>query len=130
MMRRLRMRARRPVRSGSLESGRHVVLRAPVAADVPALARLGRPSRALHRPWVYPPTTARALTRWLEAAGPARVRLLVCRRADGAIVGVVNLNEIVRAAFQSAYLGYYAFHPHAGQGYMTEGLGLVLRHAF
>ena len=36
----------------------------------------------------------------------------------------------MRAALQSAYLGYYAFQPHAGQGYMTEGLALVLRHAF
>ena len=62
--------------------------------------------------------------------GLNRHRLLVCRRADGAILGVINVSEIVRAAFQSAYLGYYAFHPHAGQGYMTEGLGLVLRHAF
>jgi len=62
--------------------------------------------------------------------GPNRHRLLVCRRADGAIVGVINVSEIVRAAFQSAYLGYYAFRPHAGQGYMTEGLALVLRHAF
>jgi ribosomal-protein-alanine N-acetyltransferase len=42
----------------------------------------------------------------------------------------VNLNEIVRGAFHSAYLGYYGFAPHARQGYMTEGLGLVLRHAF
>jgi ribosomal-protein-alanine N-acetyltransferase len=63
-------------------------------------------------------------------AGPNRHRLLVCRRADGAIVGVVNVSEIVRSAFQSAYLGYYAFRPHAGVGYMTEGLALVLRHAF
>ncbi len=45
-------------------------------------------------------------------------------------MGVVNLNEIVRGAFHSAYLGYYGFTPHAGQGYMAEGLGLVLRHAF
>jgi [ribosomal protein S5]-alanine N-acetyltransferase len=64
------------------------------------------------------------------AAGPSRHRLLVRRRADDAIVGVVNVNEIVRGSFQSAYLGYYAFRPHAGQGYMTEGLALVLRHAF
>jgi [ribosomal protein S5]-alanine N-acetyltransferase len=45
-------------------------------------------------------------------------------------MGVVNLNEIVRGAFHSAYLGYYGFNPHARQGYMAEGLGLVLRHAF
>src|SRR5262249_54230743 len=68
--------------------------------------------------------------RWMKMAGPTRRRLLVCRRGDGAILAVVNVSEIVRAAFQSAYLGYYAFRPHAGQGYMTEGLALVLRHAF
>jgi [ribosomal protein S5]-alanine N-acetyltransferase len=70
------------------------------------------------------------VARWIAATGPRRHRLLVCRRVDGTIVGVINLNEIVRATFQSAYLGYYAFYPHAGRGYMTEGLALVLRHAF
>jgi [ribosomal protein S5]-alanine N-acetyltransferase len=74
--------------------------------------------------------SAPAVARWVRTTGPNRHRLLVCRRVDGAIVGVVNVSEIVRAAFQSAYLGYYAFRPHAGQGYMTEGLALVLRHAF
>jgi ribosomal-protein-alanine N-acetyltransferase len=71
-----------------------------------------------------------ATTRWLKAMGPTRRRLLVCRRSDGAIAGVVSVNEIVRGAFQSAYLGYYAFAPLAGRGLMTEGLALVLRHAF
>jgi len=70
------------------------------------------------------------VARWLRTTGPNRHRLLVCWKSDGAIVGVVNVSEIVRAAFQSAYLGYYAFRPHAGQGHMTEGLALVLRHAF
>ena len=32
------------------------------------------------------------------------------------LVGVVNLNEIVHGCFRSAYLGYYAFVPHAGRG--------------
>ena len=79
---------------------------------------------------MYPPETTGAVARWIRAAGPTRVRLLVCRRADGALVGVVNLNEIVRGAFQSAYLGYYAFLPLAGTGLMTEGLRMVVRHAF
>jgi len=47
-----------------------------------------------------------------------------------ALVGVINLNEIVRGGLQSAYVGYYAFEPHAGQGLMSDGLGLVLRRAF
>jgi [ribosomal protein S5]-alanine N-acetyltransferase len=116
--------------SKALETGRRVFLRVPEARDAPTLAALVRASQAFHRPWIYPPTTARAVARAIASTGPRRLRLLVCRRADGVIVGVVNLNEIVRAAFQSAYLGYYVFQPAAGQGYMTEGLGLVLRHAF
>ncbi len=51
-------------------------------------------------------------------------------RSSGELVGVINVNEIVRGTFQSGYLGYYAFLPHAGRGYMDEGLRLVLRRAF
>ena len=32
--------------------------------------------------------------------------------------------------FQSAYLGFYTGAPFMGKGYMSEGLRLVLRHAF
>ena len=46
------------------------------------------------------------------------------------MAGVVNLNEIVRGVFKSAYLGYYAFLPHAGSGCMKAGLGAVIRRAF
>ena len=58
------------------------------------------------------------------------VGLLVCRSGDDAIVGVFNIGEIVRGLFQSAYIGYYAFAPHAGVGYMSEGLELALVFAF
>ena len=45
-------------------------------------------------------------------------------------MGVINVNEIVRGHFRSAYLGYYAFVSLAGRGYMSEGLALALRWAF
>ena len=41
-------------------------------------------------------------------------------------LAVGDLSEIVRGLFQSAYVGYYAFSPHAGAGYMAEGLELTL----
>jgi ribosomal-protein-alanine N-acetyltransferase len=54
----------------------------------------------------------------------------LCKSDDGAMVGVFNISEIIRGPLQSGYLGYYAFSPHAAQGYMREGMGLVLRQAF
>jgi ribosomal-protein-alanine N-acetyltransferase len=46
------------------------------------------------------------------------------------LLGVINLNEIVRGVFQSAYLGYYAFTPHQQRGNMTTGVSLVVNRAF
>ncbi len=40
------------------------------------------------------------------------------------------ISQIVRGAFQSAYLGYYAHERHAGQGYMREAMAQTVAHAF
>jgi ribosomal-protein-alanine N-acetyltransferase len=61
---------------------------------------------------------------------PTEAVFLICRRPDGAIVGVGNLSQIFLGDFRSAYLGYFAFAPYERQGYMTDGLRLVLRKAF
>lgn len=90
-----------------------------------------RRSRALLRPWVAPPSTTRAYRAYLRRLrGPGHEGYFVVLRSSGALVGVINLSEIVRGSFRSAYLGYYAFIPHAGRGHMGEGLHLVLRRAF
>ncbi len=43
---------------------------------------------------------------------------------------MINLSEIVRGAFQSAYLSFYAHARHSRQGFMSEGLPAVVREAF
>jgi len=55
---------------------------------------------------------------------------LAVRRDDGAIVGAFTLSQIFLGSFRSAYLGYWVGAPHARQGYMAEGIELLLRHAF
>lgn len=90
-----------------------------------------RASRALHRPWSYLGETTESFRHVLErAAAPSEALYLICRTEDGEIAGYANISQIFLGNFRSAYLGYAAFMPHAGRGYMSEGLGLVLRDAF
>jgi ribosomal-protein-alanine N-acetyltransferase len=90
-----------------------------------------RRSRKLHGRWVSPPWTPTQYRAYLRRLrGPAHVGYLIRLRGSGELVGVVNISEIVRGAFRSAYLGYYAFTPFAGRGLMTEGLTLVIDDAF
>ncbi len=108
-----------------------VVIRAPRARDEGRFLEAVRRSRRLHRPWVSPPATPRAFRGYLERVRrPSSAGFLVCEAATGEIAGVVDVTEIVRGCFRSAYLGYYAFSPHAGRGLMKQGLGLVLSEAF
>jgi ribosomal-protein-alanine N-acetyltransferase len=90
-----------------------------------------RASRRLHRPWLAPPTTPADFDALLRRGRSEEFEpLLACRREDGAIVGIFTVSHIIRGALQGAFLGYGAVAAHAGQGYMTEAMGLVLRRAF
>jgi ribosomal-protein-alanine N-acetyltransferase len=94
---------------------------------VDAMAR----SRELHADWVTPPTTAEEFDTLLRRAeDDTFVSLVIRLRADGRVAGLFNISEIVRRAFQSAYIGYGGVAGLDGQGYMTEGMWLVLDHAF
>jgi ribosomal-protein-alanine N-acetyltransferase len=87
-------------------------------------------SRRLHGAWVTAPSSSAEYRLYLkERRGPRHVKYFVCN-AMNELCGVINLSEIVRGSFESAYLGYYALAPHAGKGFMSAGLELVLDRAF
>jgi ribosomal-protein-alanine N-acetyltransferase len=107
-----------------------ITIRSPRSTDEAVFLAAVRRSRALHHPWVKPPSSSAAfrksLARWRR---PAHRSFFVWRhRAE--LIGVINLSEIVRGSFRSAYLGYYAFEPWAGQGLMRIGMARVISYAF
>jgi ribosomal-protein-alanine N-acetyltransferase len=61
---------------------------------------------------------------------PSNYAFLVCRKQDQAIVGVINVSNVVRGLFQSGYLGYYVFAGFERQGHMRQGLQAVIRYSF
>ena len=108
-----------------------VLIRPPVREDRDEFTRLMQVSREFHAPWATAPTDDDRFAAYLADARRADFEaMLLCRAEDGAIVGFFNLSQIVRRRLQSAYLGYAVGQPHAGQGYMREGLDLVLRQSF
>jgi ribosomal-protein-alanine N-acetyltransferase len=131
-----RVRRIRPAEDDAAQSDgagvpRRVHLREVDYADRDEFLVLVHESRELHHPWAYPPERS---DQFDELVARARredvVTLLGCRDEDGAMFGVFTISQIVRGAFQSAYLGYYGHARYANQGYMRAALELVLDHAF
>ncbi len=90
-----------------------------------------RASADLHHPWIAPPVDGDAFDAVLQRArGESFEFLLLRRRSDNAIAGYFDVSQIVRGPLQSAFLGYGGVASLARQGYMGEGLTLLLRHVF
>lgn len=90
-----------------------------------------RRSRSLHRNRVTPPATLERYKCYLRhSRRMEQANFLVIVEGPSALAGVVNIGAIVRGYFQSAPLGYYAFLPSAGSGFMREGVRLAIQHAF
>ena len=123
-----------------------VSIRAGSLADEDEFLAAVQRSHSLHHPWVQPPATSEAYRDYLSkleqsrnaaffiwhdpSTGSGSTRASSKDENRRGLAGVVNLNEIVHGCFESAYLGYYAFIPYAGQGLMKAGLSLVITHAF
>jgi ribosomal-protein-alanine N-acetyltransferase len=114
-----------------LAVGRRVFLARPRPHDEDEFLARVAASRELHTPWVAPPAGPDAYRAYLRRLRRSdQTGFLVRERAGGGLAGMVNIGNVVLGSFRSAYLGYSAFVPLAGQGYMTEGLILTVDYAF
>jgi ribosomal-protein-alanine N-acetyltransferase len=117
--------------AGPRRGRRDVYLREVEYADRDDFLRLVHESRELHHPWAYPPERPDQFDELVARARREDVVTLLGRRAeDDALFGVFTISQIVRGAFQSAYLGYYGHARYANQGYMSAALEQVLDHVF
>jgi ribosomal-protein-alanine N-acetyltransferase len=112
-------------------TGKRVFLRPPARRDLEEFLALNRASRRFHRGLVSPPIEPEQFVAFLKRCRRMdSASFFICRMEDGAIVGSINLSQIFRGGFQNAYMGYFIGAEYAGQGYMTEAIQLMLRHAF
>ena len=107
-----------------------VELSTPGPADEAEFLAAMRASHALHNPWIFPPLTPEDYAGYLERLGERKAGFIARRSEDRAIVGWLNVSEIIRGALDGAFLGYAGVAGHTGQGYMSEALQLVLSEAF
>jgi RimJ/RimL family protein N-acetyltransferase len=107
-----------------------IKIREPQLEDQSAFIAAMKNSESLHFPWVNAPNTPEAFESYLARSQDPRHKSFLVLSEEGDIAGVFNLNEIVRGAFQSAYLGFYAVQGYAGKGVMSAGLKQVLARAF
>ena len=99
--------------------------------DGTEIVAANRASTGLHEPYVYPFRDQAGFLAYLSRCDGERSIGYVARElASGRVIGIVNLNEIVRGVFQSAYLGYYGMAGMTGRGLMREAVGAVVARGF
>ncbi len=106
--------------------------------DAGAIARLQSANRAFLAPW----DAIRPDAFYTEPGQQVELQRAVDRRAegtaaasavlddDGAVVGVIRLNGIVRGAFESCSMGYWIGQEANGRGYASEAVAEMLALAF
>ncbi len=100
-----------------LAEGPRVGIRSFTLEDGPEFTARARESKALHRPWLFPPDNDEAYAGYagsLIEDGPAGLPRV--REGHRDIAGFININNIVRGGFQCGALGYGAFAHAAGRG--------------
>ena len=107
-----------------------IIIREPTLYDKSAFLSAMQSSHLLHHPWIKSPQTPQEFDTYLQLSQqPNQHSYLVCDRYNN-IIGVFNVNEIIRGLFQNAYLGFYAVNDYANKGYMSKALKLILEKIF
>lgn len=91
-------------------SGERVVLTRPGRSDADEFLAAVSRSTALHASRVSLPSDPDAYTAYVRRTRQRdQFGFLVRRTEDRALVGVVNINDVVFGGFGCGFLGYYAF---------------------
>jgi len=121
----------------AIEIGPRVYLRYPQARDCEEFVAIRRSSRDHLEPWEpRSPAGFDAFGQdqfaWIlkTRRQPDQERMFIFELHAPTLVGQVSLGAITRGPLQSAYMGYWTAADAVGKGFMTEAVGLMLRHAF
>ncbi len=108
-----------------------VHIRRVESRDKREILALNQASISLHSPWITTPLTSHSFRSYFRRTlRDDHEGIVCCLKETNKIVGIFNLNGIVRGSFQSTTIGYYSSAQYTGLGYMTEGLQQVLNFAF
>ena len=90
-----------------------------------------RASSHFQHPWMFPPTEPEGYAVYLARARQSNMEFFLVRaKEDSRLCGVVNVRNIVRGNYRSAFCGHYAFAGAEGRGLMRDGLAMVVWFGF
>lgn len=107
-----------------------ILIREPQLSDEQQFLDTMQRSQTLHSPWVVAPRIPEEFQSYIQRSLQPNNKNLLALNDSEDIIGVFNLSEIVRGAFQNAYLGFYASIDFQRRGMMSAAMKLVLEYAF
>lgn len=107
-----------------------IVLREPAAQDEAPFLSAMQNSRDFHFPFITAPSTPEEFQTYLAKGKQESEQYYLAWNDKQQLIGVFNISGIMRGAFKSAYLGYYAVADYARKGLINQALRLVLNELF
>lgn len=113
-----------------LRIGTCTYIKAPTKQGMQTYLAFLKRNEDYHKPWVYHSCDPKYYGHYLKRIkrGVTQGCIVFDLQSDN-LVGVINLNNIQLGSMRMASIGYYGDRDYAGKGYMTEGMGLVLKYA-